>query len=135
MNTDDFEKRLQQQTLRQIPGEWRAEILRKATGSRPSTPDPRPSFLACLLWLRPGPWAALGAIWAVIFALHFASRDNAPQMAKDSKTSAPEMMLTLKEEQQLLAELIGNSEPNEMERPKRLPPQPHTERRRTTAMA
>ena len=136
MNSDDFEKHLRRQPLRQIPAQWRDEILQRAAASVPSTPDPRPSLLSTIFWPNPKAWAALAAVWVGIFALHFTSRDSVPQMAKASSPHTQQIVMNLKEQQQILAELMGaTAEPSEMDRPKHSAPQPHSERRRATAMA
>ena len=140
---DDFEKQLQRQPLRQVPADWRAEILQKSDEARNPSFVIRHSFLSALnsrlstlLWPHPKAWAGLAAVWVLIFAFHFAARDTTPQMASASTRPASEISLGLKEQQQVLAELIGAAEPaHETEPPKRTPAQPHTERRRTTAMA
>jgi hypothetical protein len=146
MNPDDFEKRLQRQPLRQIPSEWRAEILQAATSPRPSTLDPlarrsgakaaRPSLLSAILWLQPKAWAALGCVWILIFALHAASRGNSPMLAQASAPKSANMMITLKDREQTLVELIGNNNSaKDADKPRRLNPPPRSERRGTTAMA
>jgi hypothetical protein len=137
MNSDDFEKHLQHQPLRPIPKEWRAEILRQATaGSRPPVLDRRPSFLSALFWPHPKAWAGLAAVWVLIFALRFASQDKLPKMAQSSSLASQEIVVSLKEQQQILAELMGtNGAAPEMDRPKRFVPQPHSELRTPTAMA
>jgi len=140
MNPDEFEKRLQRQPLRQIPGEWRQEILKGATSIRHSSPVTRHSFLTTLnhqlstiFWPNPKAWAGLAAVWVVIFALHFGARDSAPILATVSSPS--ETVAALKDQQKILAELIGTAEPRELEKPRRLPAQPHSERRTLTSMA
>ena len=146
MNSDDFEKHLQRQPLRQVPQDWRAEILRSAAASSPSTPDPllrrstaktdRPSFLSTIFWPNPKAWAGLAAVWVAIFVLRFTSRDNVPHMAKTSSPRAQQIVMNLKEQQQILAELIGaTAGPSEMDRPKRFVPQPHSELHCGTSMA
>jgi len=77
MKPDDFEKRLQSQPLRQIPTEWRQELLQVAKQSVPSPADPRASLLSTIisqlstpLWFNPKAWGALAAVWIAIFALH-----------------------------------------------------------------
>jgi hypothetical protein len=141
MNDSDFEKHLQRQSMRQIPQEWRAEILQNATALAPlsrrsAVKTDRPSFLSTILWPNPKAWAALATVWIAIFALHFDSRDNVPQMAGAFSPHTQQIVMNLKEEQQILAELIGPSGATpEIDRPKRVAPQPHSERRRATAMA
>jgi len=142
MNTDEFEKRLQRQPLRQIPAEWRTEILQNAVPAPNSSSVIRHSFLStltshlsALLLPHPKAWAALGAVWILIFALHVSSRDSVPQMAGKTQPSSTEIASNLRDQEKILAELIGNNEMPTADRPKRLPPQPHSERRETTARA
>jgi hypothetical protein len=137
MNSDDFEKRLQRQPLQEIPHEWRAEILQQASARcRSSTLDPQPSFFSALLWPHPKAWAGLAAMWVMIFVLRFASPDNLPKMAQTTPSSSQTIAVNLKEQQQILAELMGTSSANpEIDKPKRFVPQPHSELRRPTASA
>jgi hypothetical protein len=141
MNPDDFEKRLQRQPLRQVPSEWRESILRGATHSRHPSPATRHSLLSTLnhqlstiFWPNPKAWAGLAAVWVVIFALHLADREHSPMMATIPAPSTPETMATLKDQQKILAELLGNNEPREVEQPRRFPATPHSERRRSISM-
>lgn len=111
MNADDFEKQLRRQPLRQIPMEWREEIMdaaRRVPDHQLSTLSPQPtSWWRELLWPCPQAWAGLAAVWAVIFVLNVASRDPV-QVAKTSKAvPAPEILIALREHRRLLAELIG----------------------------
>lgn len=141
MNMDDFEKRLQRQALRPIPCEWREDILRRAEAA-----SPRPAItggssiaifirrLASFLSPHPAAWAALAAVWVLIFALNTASRSHSPQIARNTTPPTTEMIAGLKEQQKILAELMGPTEFPAMERPKRFPAQPHSERRDETSM-
>ncbi len=142
MSPDEFEKHLQRQPLRKVPDEWRAEILRIAESSHPSTPDPRPSFLSTinhhlstLLWPHPKAWAGLAAVWILIFSLHVTSRDSVPRLADNAHAPTAEIVLNFRDQEKILAELIDNNEMPAADRPKRLPAQPHSERRETTARA
>jgi hypothetical protein len=135
MNSDDFEKRLQRQPLRRIPSEWREDILRGASRCRPSTLDPRPSFLSALLWPNPKAWIGLAAAWMLILALNRASKNQSPTMAATSKTSQTEMVANLKDQQKILVELMGSAEPRDTDKPRRLPAQPHSELHEPYSMA
>ncbi|HWD94027.1 MAG TPA: hypothetical protein VG938_16975 [Verrucomicrobiae bacterium] len=142
MKMDEFEKHLQRQPLRKVPGEWREEILRAAASTRPSPVEIPPSFLSTLthqlstiLWPHPRAWAGLGCVWILIFALHFATQDGSPRMASRTPPPSPEVMVAFRNQQKLMTELIGNNEPQEMERPKSFPAQPHSERCKNTSMA
>jgi len=137
MKPDDFEQRLRQQPLRQVPAAWREEILsaaRATARSRPSTPDPRPSWLSTLLWPNPKAWAGLAALWVLVFALHFAARDGSPAIAKQSAPLSPQVLMALREQEQLVAELIGRSEAPDADRPQPAAPRPHSHRQETFSM-
>jgi len=138
MKPDDFEQKLRRQSLRQIPAEWREEILREAdtvAGSRPSTLDFRPAgFLSTLnaqlstiLWPHPKAWAGLAAVWILILAVDFSIRDKSPVVAEKSVSSSPEVVAELKQQQRLLAELIGARETQDAE-PQKVFPRPRSER-------
>ena len=119
MKPDDFEQRLQRQSLRQIPAEWREEILRE--GRRAAVPEignaetassPKLNWRAMLtniFWPNPQAWAALAAVWILVFAVDFSMRDKAPVVAEKSAPS-PEVIAELKQQQRLLVELIGARE-------------------------
>jgi hypothetical protein len=139
MNSDDFEKHLQRQPLRPIPAQWRAEILQQATAA--STRNPKPetqnrSFLSALLWPHPKAWAGLATVWILIVTLRFASQDKLSNTAQATPSSSQAIAVNLKEQQQILAELMETSgAAPEIDRPKPFVPQPHSERRTPTAMA
>ena len=131
--TEQFEKRLSRQPLRKIPGEWRAEIL-VATQSV-ARPRLRASFLSTFnqqlstfIWPHPKAWAALAAIWIFIFAVNFFMRDNSPRIAEKSAPPSPEVIVELKKEQLLYAELIGPRETPDADRQKIFSPKPRSER-------
>jgi hypothetical protein len=72
MNTDDLEKRLQRQSLREIPGEWRAQILAaaRARGRTTGAGDSIPAWR--LIFARiPVAWGALAAVWIALIAINF----------------------------------------------------------------
>jgi hypothetical protein len=81
-------------------------------------------------------WTGLAACWALIFILHFASRDTSRELAKNSPPPSPEVMAVLHTQQQLFAELLANdSKLSEADQLRRSPPSPHSERRRELAIA
>jgi hypothetical protein len=135
MNPNDFEKRLQRQPLRKIPSEWRNQILKSATPVPHVSRFTLHSFLSTLLWPNPKAWAGLAAVWILIIALHVAGHESTPMMATISATSSSDTVITLKEQQKILVELMGNNDSNDTEKPRNFPAQPHTERRRATSMA
>src|SRR5213594_2977907 len=111
MSMDDFEERLQRQSVRPMPREWRQEILdaaRRASAHQLSTPNPRTTpWWRERLWPCPQAWACLAAAWVVVLLLNLASRDPV-RVANTSKPAlAPEFFMALREHRRLLAELIG----------------------------
>ena len=134
---DDFEQKLQRQPLRQVPGEWREEILAAATGrgSRVESreqegcwPSTLVSRLSSLLWPHPATWAGLAAVWILILAVDFSMRDKSPALAEKSSPPSPEVIVELRRQQRLLAELIGPRDTRDADRSKPLVPQPRSER-------
>jgi hypothetical protein len=132
MNSDAFEQRLQRQSLRQVPSEWRGEILSAARAAipRPSTLDSRPCpWWRELLWPCPQAWVGLAAVWVLILALNFMTRDEPKALAKqDLPPSSPQLLAVLEEQRRLFAELVGSPEIGDAVRPKPPVPKPRSER-------
>ena len=142
MNGDDsFEKRLQGLPQRQIPAEWRQQILsaaRDATNPRRLPSEVEPSLLsslnllfARLLWPHPKAWASLAAVWVLVLGLNLATREPAarPQLAQQATRPTPQLLEMLRQQQQSLAELVGPLEQAESGRSKTDLPQPRSQRR------
>jgi hypothetical protein len=142
MEPDDFELKLQRQPLRQIPGEWRSEILsaaraaetpRCSVGQRSalSLPAILSIFnrqLSTILWPHPKAWAGLVVVWVLIFCINFSMRDASPVRAEKAVPASPEVIVELKRQQRMLAELIGARDISEADRSKLLAPQPRSQR-------
>jgi hypothetical protein len=130
MKPDKFEQRLQRQMLRQVPAGWRGEILASASdamANNQAARATRPSFLSTILWPHPEAWAGLAAAWIVILAVNFSMRDQTPVVAEKSAPS-PEVIVELKQQRRLLAELIGPRDTPVAGRSKSFVPQPRSER-------
>lgn len=134
---NEFEQKLSRQPLKKIPTEWREEILREGRACSPSEPcgavrRPRPtsnwSWLSTIFWPHPKAWAALAAIWIFIFVVNFSTRDRSEIVAKKSVPPSPEMVVELKQQQRLFAELIGANDLREADRQKLFVPRPRSER-------
>ncbi len=150
MNPDDFEKRLQRHPVRQLPAEWRQEILsaaRQASSPRRATRTPQPvpasrallstlgHQLSALLWPHPAAWAGLAAAWLVILGINLTTRDASQMVAKQASPASPQIFMAFQEQQRLLSELIGPGEAPVAEQPKPRPPQPRSEGRETLLVA
>ncbi len=143
MKPDNFEQRLQRQSPRRIPADWREEILDSANSYRPAPraprqigfPSPISHLLSSILWPHPRAWAGLAAVWLVIFAVNFSMRDDSTTATKKVSPLTPEMRMVLKQQKMILAELI---EPREtpMAGPRKLfPPKPRSELRNEFAIS
>ena len=74
-------------------------------------------------------WTGLATIWVLIFVVNFSQRDPSELMARKTPPVSLEMILAFRQQQQLLAELIGPNETRAAEPPKPLLPQPRSEGR------
>ncbi|MDE3068310.1 MAG: hypothetical protein KGJ60_12255 [Verrucomicrobiota bacterium] len=134
---DHFEQRLSRQPLRRVPAEWRGEILTTAQEgavSHPPAPAARDSIfstfatgLSALLWPCPQAWAGLAAVWILILAVDFSTRDRTPALAEKAAPPSPEVVAQLRQQQRLLAELIGPRDTGDADRSKSLAPGPRSE--------
>ena len=134
MKPDNFEQILQRQPLKEIPAEWRGEILAAATSCHASRVA-RHFFLSTLnaqfstmLWPHPKAWVGLAAVWILILAVNFSMRDKAPVRAEKSLPPSPEVIVELRQQQRMLAELIGSRDASDANRSKSFVPPPRSER-------
>ncbi len=104
MNFDEFENRLRGQPRREIPPEWRREILAPLCKQ---TKAPV-SWWHQLLWPHPAAWASLAAAWGAIFALNLA---GAPEGKSYAAIQSPDKLVAYQERQRLWAELAPDLSP------------------------
>jgi hypothetical protein len=78
-----------------------------------------------LVWPCRRIWSGLATVWVLLFIVNFSQRDSSEFMAQ--KTPSPEMILTFRQQERLLAELIGPDELRAAEPPKIFSPKPRTE--------
>ncbi len=149
MKPDNFEQKLQRQPLRQVPAEWREEILVAADVNRRNRPVREFTFaatpfrrflstlntpLSTILWPHPRAWAGLAAVWILILAVNYSMRDPSPVLAEKSLPPSPEVIVELRQQQRLLAELIGPRDERDADRSKSFVPQPRSERAEMVAV-
>jgi hypothetical protein len=143
MNTDDFEQRLQHQPLRQVPAQWREEILVAADVNRRSAAaQPIPEHRAALftgwrllLARLPIAWAALAALWVVLIGVNMALPGPTVTVAKQNLPSARLSLLAGMDLKRAELELLSDefSLATENVQPVKapaVPPRPRSERRR-----
>jgi len=148
MKPDELEQKLSRQSLRQMPATWRGEILSAARAAEPSGPAPAVASLwrgkscvthhswlstinhqlSTLFWPHPKAWAGLAAVWVFIFVLNFSTRETSPKEMAQSTPPSPEVIVELKKQQRLFAELVGSHEPADADRPRIFSPKPRSER-------
>ena len=131
MKPDEFEERARAQRLRELPPEWRQEILsaaRAVTQARPHFIVQLAERLSGLLWPSPRAWAGLAAVWLGIIGINFSLADKREAVSKKSEPSSARIMMVLREQEQILTELI---EPRETPilRPKAPDVRPRSQRR------
>jgi hypothetical protein len=136
--TEQFERHLSRQPIRQVPPEWREEILSAAYAAQASCRSSPAQYhgwfaalkqrLTTLLWPHPKAWAGMAAVWVLILAADFSMRDPATGVAEEKYAPpSPEVIVELKKQQQMLAELVGTYEPLDAVRQKIFSPKPRSE--------
>lgn len=134
-----FEKRLERLPQRPVPADWRREILSAAREAAPpqqvavmgsSFISEMHSWVAALFWPHPRAWAGLAAVWALVFGLSIATREPVhADFAQQPMPSSPQMREMLREQERLLAELVGPNGPSEQGPPKPAAPRSQGVRR------
>lgn len=82
-----------------------------------------------LIWPSRRIWTGLAAVWILIFVFNFSQRDRAELMAGKRPPPSPEAIQAWRQQQRLLAELIGQNETHAATPPKPFVPQPRSEGR------
>jgi hypothetical protein len=140
MNPEDFERRLQRQPLRQVPNEWRIEILasaRAASATRRTAggeyqnsslrmPDTK---LSDVLWPHPLAWAVLAAVWVIILGVNARTWGGPQTIARRGTPIPSDVLVAHQEQDRLLSELLGPREIPIAAPPKPSLPKPRSERR------
>jgi hypothetical protein len=72
-------------------------------------------------------WTALAAAWIALFIFNVSQRDKVELAARKLPPPSPEAVMAWRQQERLLAELIGPSTPGDAERRKIFLPKPRTE--------
>lgn len=131
MNTDDFEKRIRQQPFRQVPPEWKTEILfaaslraAKDSAHVSASHEPAESGLSWRNWLLSLRWhlAGLSAVWFLAIILNVASASSLKTttvLAQNDNVRSQPLSTALREHYRQLAEWIGPRTEDPVARPPR----------------
>lgn len=132
---EQFERHLSHQQMRPMPAAWREEILAavgreswvKSREQERSRSSPLVARLSTLFWPHPVAWAGLAAIWILILAVNFSVRGKAPVLAEKSGPPSLAVITQLRQQQRLLAELMGPREASDADRSESSAPRPRSE--------
>ena len=80
-----------------------------------------------LIWPCRRTWTALATVWILIFIFNISQRDKSELAARKLPPPSPEAIMAWRQQERLLAELIGPSVPSDAERRKIFLPKPRTE--------
>ena len=127
MNADKLERRLQRQSIRDIPAEWRTQILSTAAAAAGSTRNHHlrsvltvfvrlRNQIVSLLWPSPKVWASLAAIWLLLAGANRAMFNPTEPSAISGPRPVAGSVATWKEQARILAELMQPAEPANAER-------------------
>ena len=136
MKPDEFEQDLQRRSIRPLPAEWRADILRAANAAAVSHHAPRATptvlssihtLLSSLLWPSPLAWGGLAALWMVAAGFIYASSGEGRKAVVQASSPSIELKMALREQRRTFAQLLESVEPLAAEPPKSFVPRPRGE--------
>jgi hypothetical protein len=134
-----FERLLEGQTLRQVPTEWRDEVLKAARSAKSGVATARLQDasdagtltilgrLSSWFWPHPVAWGGLVAVWVLVLAVHFSISDDQPALAEKAVPQSAVVVAQLQQQHRLLAELLGPNDLPDADRPKVFVPKPRSE--------
>ena len=136
---EPFENRLKSQTPRQIPAEWRAEILAAARLPEKASPPPEEIPFWRLIFARfPVATGALAAVWIGLIAINFFLFGGEHSTAPRAEAGASESMTAWNLQLAELRKLADGTSPSAKAfpdvPPAILPTGPRSERRRENGL-
>jgi hypothetical protein len=136
MNSE-FENKLKRQPLRQIPRDWREDILRTAQENASAAVKRRePVLIRAILiaWrelIQPFryTWSGMAALWVVFWMVNARLEiSDSPTRSTIGASAASQSIRLFEEQRQALAELTGRSDPAPAEPPRESRSKPRSER-------
>ena len=136
MNTDEFEQRLKQVQLRQVPEHWREEILNTARERAGGSKTQRGQLLihaALVAWRElivpcRSAWTGMAALWLGLFLVNALMQPRDGNEMHTPTRLASERIHSLKEQRRILVELTGPIQLTPAEPSPRNSPKPRSER-------
>jgi len=105
MTNDDFENQLRRVPMREIPADWRGQILSAAKQpvrmDAPVAKSARQTWWRDLLWPSPLAWAALVLIWFGILLSNVTGASQSSKGRQIASISAEDVILTLARQRSL----------------------------------
>ena len=87
-----------------------------------------------LIWPCRRTWTGLVAVWMALLIFNVSQRDKSELAARKLPPPSPEAIMAWRQQEKLLAELIGPSAPGDAEQRKIFLPKPRTENTETVAV-
>jgi hypothetical protein len=87
-----------------------------------------------LVWPCRRTWATLAAVWVALLIFNVSQRDKVELAARKLPPPSPEAVMAGRQQERLLAELIGPSAPGDVEQRKIFLPKPRTENTEAVAV-
>jgi hypothetical protein len=119
MNSD-FEKRMQDLPMREVPRHWKAQIM--------AATQLQPAWWHEWLWPNQRAWAALAVAWGIILLLS-AATPGEPGAAGRKASASWQSFAFLQRETEMIAQLSGADEVRRTPPPPPAAPQPRSSRR------
>lgn len=79
-------------------------------------------------------WGGFACAWLAIAVINVVGADRSPRTEAARKAVPAATLMAFKEQQKILAELVGPAEPPDAEKPKTVSPQPRSERKQLRAI-
>jgi hypothetical protein len=105
MSTEDFEKKLQGARMREVPAEWRGEIMGGLRKQMEHEAARKRGTWRDLLWPSPLAWTALACIWCGIWVSNMGG--PSPQTPPAAAAAGAEMLMARLAQERSLAENKG----------------------------